>query len=130
MSVSFSVEGFSFPSCCEAFSKYEPCSCAPVHPSPDEYVNFSNANAFSLLRLLGLDGEWGCIEVEDFSEVLRKLMRVINSEAHRASEVESAEVSESFFYGGRSDESIVRRAESLRDLILNAQRSGKRVTWG
>lgn len=105
-----------------------------IPDNEENFVNFSNANAISLLRVLNYsvtEDDWYCGEIKhkDIPTWLQRTMVVINDPNKRAAEVEDSYSEDNLFYGGRSDESIVRRAVQLRDLLVKANKLGKDVTW-
>lgn len=102
-----------------------------------EPLNFSNANAAAVIRLLNLEDDRGCgsLSSEEVPSVLRRCLLIINSERTRSQETEdpyeeggidSARVI-SF---GRNDDYIIRRVSEIRDLLVEAIRVNTGIVWG
>lgn len=119
---------------------YYRCGCDEhgikhVDVYPVQPLNFSNLNAMSLFRLVGLpDDPGGSLEHKQLPALLQSLLKVLNSEKSRAHEVEEGYIEKSnnsatLFSLGRSDDSILRRAEALQELVSAAYQHGVGIHW-
>ena len=113
-------------------------------------ANFANANATDILRLLGLEPSgWGEIEVVAMPSLLQRCLVVLARESSRGHLIHDAsesggerkmtvnadgmpEIGTScrVINCGNSDEQIVRRVTSVRDLIVWAHERNYKINWG
>lgn len=115
-------------------------------------ANFSNSSTRDLLKLLGLPVNrdlWGEVEA---GELLRRIIRAINSPRQRAGLVREASftpgghglqpiaqpngviklqrIGAGVFDGGNTDERTMMRLQALMEVALDAQEAGEMVVWG
>jgi len=98
-------------------------------------LNYSNSNAASLMRLMGIDPEpAGEIEPDEIPRLKNHIETLLAEPKLREYEITEPRITVgngiSTHFGGRPDESIVRRLRQMSQLFELAQNLWTPVYWG